>query len=541
MSTTTNHQGRRGDRLQDGRAHTQDHSRRSFLRNLGLVGAGALMLKNLPVNAVGMSPLGAALSQADSDRVLVLVRLKGGNDGLNTFIPVHDYGTYRAVRPNIYIPESQTVKFSGGPAGHPALRPLERLWNEGAMRVVRSVGYPDQNLSHFRSSDIWASTSDSREYVGSGVFGRYIDRQYPDFLSDLPDTPPAIQIGGQGNLLFSNEDGFNYALSTANPTKLYEIASTGQLYDVRDVPECAYGEQLGYVRAVANTTFRYAGVLAEAFDAGTNGVEYPNDLLSDQLSLIARMLRGGLRTRLFVVELDGFDTHASQSDAHRDLLSAVAGSLRAFYDDLGAAGQAERVLSMTFSEFGRRIEQNGSQGTDHGAAAPLMLFGPALEGNGTVGTRPDLENVDEYGNLKHDTDFRSVYATVLSGWLCIDNDLVDELMGGAFERIDGLGLNCAGSPVSNRDAPGETVRLRAYLSGSELIVDYQLQREARVSLRLLDMSGRVIATPVSGRRAAGEQRERISMDGISLATGLYVARLEAGGRGYSTRVLYGRR
>ena len=527
---------RRGDSLRDKVAHQADHGRRNFLRNLGIIGTSGFLLNKLPVSALGMSPLAAALTaNGDDERVLVLIRLKGGNDGLNTIIPIHDFGTYEAARPNIHIPRNEVVELTSSLALHPQLQPLQGLWNDGEMRVVQNVGYPQQSLSHFRSSDIWASTSDTEEVVTSGILGRYLNNQYPDFLSNPPETPPAIQIGGPGNLLFNNADDFNYAISTENPTQLYNIARTGQLYDVEDVPECTYGEQLGYLRAVANTTFRYAGVLAQAYETGANTAEYANDRLGDQLALVARMLRGGLKTRLFVVELDGFDTHANQPDAHAALMNSVGVNVKAFFEDLKTGAIDDRVLAMTFSEFGRRIYQNGSTGTDHGAAAPMMLFGKGLNGNGTTGGLADMHDVDDAFNMKQKVDFRSVYATVLSNWLCIDGALVDNLMGQSFARMDDLGLFCQGT-VSDNNPRAASLGMRAYLSGGEVIIDYTLPSTANVGIHFFDVAGRKLSAPFRGQRSAGENSQRFSLNNIGWASGVYVVSLEVNGRMYSQKL-----
>lgn len=525
---------RKGARLQDGMLHAQDHSRRSFLRNLGIVGTSGFLLNKLPVSATGMSPFMAALTTGNDERVLVMIRLKGGNDGLNTFVPVHDYGTYAQVRPDIHLPQNELVDFTPTLQGHPRLTPLKSLWNAGRMRVVQNVGYGDQNLSHFRSSDIWA-TSVSEDNATAGVFGSYLDGLYPDFLTNPPVTPPAIQIGGPGNLLFNNANNFNYAISTENPTQLYNIARDGQLYDVEAVPDCTYGEQLGYVRAVANTTFRYAGVLADTFEAGTNTSEYANDRLGDQLALVARLLRGGLKTRLFVVEIDGFDTHANQPDHHTRLMDSLATNTKAFFDDLGAGDIAERVLAFTFSEFGRRVFQNGSVGTDHGTSAPMMLFGPGLNGNGVTGGLPDLTDLDDGFNMKHRVDFRSVYATVLSNWLCIDGSLVDSLLGATYDRIDTLGLACEGA-VGVRNPRAESLSLRAYLSGGEVVLEYDLPTAANVGVHFFDVAGRKLSSPVRGQRSGGANVERLPLSGIGWASGVYVVSLEVNGKMHSRKL-----
>lgn len=531
---------RAGASLSDGKAHERDHllhGRRSFLQHLGLAGTAAWMLNKLPVSALSSSSLAQALSSADSDRVLVMIRLKGGNDGLNTIIPLHDFGTYQSVRPDIHIPQANTWSLNGSLAANNQLLALEHLWNNGQMKVVNNVGYSSQNLSHFRSSDIWASASDADEVISSGWLGRMIENDFPDFLVSPPADPPAIQIGGTSNLVFNNADNFNYAVSTENPAQLYEIARTGQLYDVLDVPDCTFGEQVAYLRAVANTTFRYAEVLANAYDAGQNSEEYKNDRLGDQLALIARLLRGGLKTRLFMVELDGFDTHANQPDWHAYLLESLAENTAAFFRDLAAGGHAERTLAMTFSEFGRRIEQNGSMGTDHGAAAPMLLFGDGLNGNGVLGGLANLQQVDEAGNMVYQVDFRSVYATVLHYWLCLDADYVDQLLGNNFDRLEALGLFCEGSPSSTTDlGRADSISLKAFLSGGQLMVQYNLAQTGNVHIRLHDTLGRVVSSPYQGRQYIGVQHLQFPLSSINWSAGVYIVSVETAGRVYSRKV-----
>ena len=527
---------RLGDRLSDGVAHTHDHSRRSFLYSLGMVGGAGFLLNRLPVNALAPSALTQALTDSNEDRVLVMIRLKGGNDGLNTIIPVHDFGTYEAARPNVHIRRDETVRLTPGLEVHPQLAPLQAMWNDGQMHMVNNVGYPEQNLSHFSSSDIWATASDADDINLTGVLGTYLQGVYPDFITNPPETPPAIQIGGSGNLLFNNSDSFNYAVSTENPTQLYNIAQSGRLYDVADVGDCVAGEQLGYVRAVANTTFRYAGVLADSYDRGTNSGDYLEDRLGRQLSLIARMLRGGLRTRLFVVEIDGFDTHAEQAEAHAYLLDSVAKNTTAFFADMAAGGLEDRVLAMTYSEFGRRIQQNGSLGTDHGAAAPLFLFGKGLNGNGQSGGLTDLQTTDEAGNMIHQVDFRSVYATVFTNWLCLPPDIVETMLGGTYPLLETTGLVCSGSPTSAVDPVAAGLEMNAYRSGSGLVVDFTLPTNAAASIHLFDIGGRRIGTPWRGRGLAGVNSQTVSLDGRTWAAGVYVVSLEVGGRMYSRKI-----
>ena len=217
--TTDNKNMRHGAALEHGKAHEKDHqqwSRRSFLRNVGLAGTMSMMLGKFPLTAMSNSPLTYALSNTNSDRVLVLIRLKGGNDGLNTIIPLFDYGTYINKRPTIGLPQNQIINLNDEFGIPNYMEGLEGLWQNGQMKVVNSVGYPDQNLSHFRSSDIWASGSDSNELDSSGWLGRFLNNQFPDYISNPPEQPPAIQIGGTGNIIFNNSDNVS-ALNPCEP------------------------------------------------------------------------------------------------------------------------------------------------------------------------------------------------------------------------------------------------------------------------------------------------------------------------------------
>ncbi|MCB0636676.1 MAG: DUF1501 domain-containing protein, partial [Lewinella sp.] len=351
---------RHGSAIEHGQAHQRDHqewSRRTFLRQMGIAGTASFLLGKMPITALASSRLALALNNNNNDRILILIRLKGGNDGLNMIIPVFDYGAYQANRPTIAIPQNEVISLSDELGMPNSMQPLDALWQEGQMKVVNNVGYPDHNLSHFRSTDIWSSASDSNVVDDSGWLGRTLEQEYPDFLNNPPTDPPAIQIGSAGNITFVNSDELNMALMVANPEQLYDIAQTGQLYDPNAVPTCYYGEQLHYLRVVANNTFRYAEVVAQAYENGTNSVEHQNFGIGDQLALVARLIRGGLGTRLYMVTHDGFDTHANQSNQHPLLMNYLAQALNDFYADLEEGGHDSRVLSMTFSEFGRRPEQ----------------------------------------------------------------------------------------------------------------------------------------------------------------------------------------
>ena len=529
---------RRGIALEHGAAHARDHqrwSRRSFLHLTGMAGLGSMLIGKLPVFAAGSLSLNAALTQAPGDRVLVLIRLKGGNDGLNTIVPLYDYDTYANLRPTLRIPESDAITLTDEAALAPWLSDLYSLWGEGQMRVVQGVGYPDQNLSHFRSSDIWATASDADEQLHSGWLGRYFDGLYPDFLFNPPPQPPAIQIGSLGSLTFLNADNVSLAMAVTDPDQLFELAQTGQMYDLNDLPDCHYGAQLGYVRAVANSTFIYAEAIKTAWEASSTQATYDDTPLGQQLALVARLIKGNLGARVYMVELDGFDTHANQPDWHPQLLTDLGKSVRAFFDDLEAGGWHDKVLAMTHSEFGRRPEENGSSGTDHGAAAPLMLFGPGLNGHGLAGTAPSLTDLDDAGNLKFHTDFRSVYATVLEYWLCVDGATVDNVLGYPFERLYELGLDCAVT-ATTQPAATAALRHRAVPQGDgSFLVEFELPRAGQVRLSVHDLLGRRLETR-EGWFGAGSQQVRIMTSAPRIAAAAYVYTIHYEGRTWSGKL-----
>lgn len=519
--------------------HDEEHStwnRRSFLQALGLVGGGTMMLGGSNLAASSPTRLTAALAAAEiSDRVLVLVRLKGGNDGLNTIVPLYDYDFYANKRPTIRHQEADLYQLSPDIGIPPSMQNLQSLWGDGAMKVVQGVGYENQDLSHFRSSDIWASGV-SDEIDNTGIMGRYFENIYPDYLTNPPAQPAAIQIGNQGNLLLDGLET-SYGFSVINPEQLESIAETGVLHDVLDVPGCTYGEQLEFMRAMKNTTVTYAGVIHEAYDSSSNAVEYTNASLGTQLALVARMIKGGLGTKVYLVSIGGFDTHANQAESHDYLMSEIATNMKSFYEDLEDAGMQDNVLSMTFSEFGRRIEENGSQGTDHGAASPIMLFGPALEGNGLIGEHPDMQDPDNVGNLAYGLDFRSVYKTVLQDWLCIDPTIIDEVFYGAnYDTLD-LGFSCESLGVPDIAVGNNFQHLGTYLNG-RTFVEFTMPTTAKVTVSLYNLLGQEVGTLANDFMFEGPQKIDVKQAiNKRLFTGQYFYRISFSGSTYSKSIL----
>ena len=534
---------RNGSSLNHGRAHQQDHSRwsrRSFLKNLGLAGGVSMLLGKLPIHAYGASAFSSALANSDTNRILVLIRLKGGNDGLNTIVPLFDYDYYANQRPTIRIPSNNLITLNNDFAMPDTMTPLRNMWDNGKMKVISNVGYPDQNLSHFRSTDIWSSASDSDVIDTSGWLGRYLGGIYPDYLTNPPERPPAIQIGGVGSIVFNDNSQNSLSVNVSNPEELFEIAKNGRAYDVENLPDCDFGSQLGYLRSVANSTYIYAEIIKESFDASSNEVDYGNGSLKEQLALVARLIKGGLGSKMYMVNLEGFDTHADQKGNHNNLMKELSEAVNFFYQDLDSDGLGKDVLSMTFSEFGRRVQQNASGGTDHGSAAPVLIFGESLNGNGVVGEKPDLRNVDNAGNLIQTTDFREIYSTILEDWLCVDSSTVNEVMGNSFNRL-ALGFSC--QPTSVFNPP--TIQLQheaRYSSDGTVAIHFTLPEESgyhQVDVQIFNILGQLVAQLFKGQLGVGAHRFPFRPNGY-FASGHYVYRIEVDGRAFSKAIVVSR-
>lgn len=517
-------------------AHDNEHkkwNRRSFLQALGLAGAGTMIVGGTPISASTNTKLAAAISNSETDRVLVIVRLKGGNDGLNTIVPVYDYDNYAVSRPTIKHNLGNLIML-GTDFGMPNyMSDLQSLWDNGAMKVIHGVGYENPNQSHFASSDIWAST-DTTNNTQSGWLGRYFEEIFPDYITNPPEIPAAVQIGSVGNLIFDGDDS-NYAFSVANPSQLEAIAENGTVHDMNNLPSCIYGEQLEFMRGTTNTTYQYAGTIHDAYEIGSNSQEYSNGNLAQQLSIVARLIKGNLGTKVYMVTLGGFDTHAEQGNKHEQLLTDLSNSMKLFYDDLASTGMADKVLSMTISEFGRRTYENGSFGTDHGTSAPLMLFGPALQGNGFVGDHPSITNLVN-GNMDYSEDFRAIYATVLEEWLCVNTNLVNEaLLNVNYQRVN-IGVNC--SALSTDDFNLERFRHFVIYPNNDTIIKFTNPITQHTVVKLYDIMGREISTLKNEMLFAGEHSIDVKKSvGIKLSMGQYIYKISVGSKHFSKSLL----
>jgi len=433
-----------GASLKHGKAHAEDHakwSRRGFLQTMGLAGVGSpLLLGSSSVNPlVGFNGSAASrLLDLETDRILIMLQVKGGWDGLNTIIPFTDQ-KYYDIRPDIALTQAQTIGLNASLGMNPHLSDLQGFWDNGNMTVLQQTGYANSSLSHFEGTDIWVSASPGFD-DSTGFLGRTLDMHYPDFLENPPASPLAVEINSVTNRLFFNPE-VNMGMTLRNPDEFYRIAQNGGVYDTANVPNDSYGDELAYIRQVANFTVQYSSVIQNAASMGANEVtSYPNSNFGESMAVIARLIKGGLGAKMYTVQVGGsFDTHANQLTRMQTLFTDMGSGVKALFDDLGygASDLDKKTLLMTFSEFGRRVEQNDSEGTDHGTSAPMFLIGgDDVVNPGIVGDNPDLINLDNRGNMSVNTDFRSIYGTVMNEWLGIGCSPTAAILDYAYEDLD---------------------------------------------------------------------------------------------------------
>lgn len=394
-------------------------SRREFLKLVGTTAGGTMFLPRF-LSAMPHQELYQGF-QADKN-ILVVIQLNGGNDGLNTFIP-YDTPQYYEARKNIAIPKDMILKASGGMGWHPSMKGFYDIQQAGDLSVIQNVGYPNPNRSHFRSIEIWQTGSASNEFLSNGWLGRYLDATCtPD------DALGALNLDNIENLALKGAS--SHTLTMQDPQRFEK-----QLRAMSDNHDDPMNENpnLDFVRKLMINSFEGSDQIKAALNKVKNmSDKYPRHSLAKNLEWIAKMIKGGLSTSVYYTGLGSFDTHANQLAKHKNLLSEVSESVKAFYDDMKNAGLQQNVTVLIFSEFGRRVKENGS-GTDHGTAAPVFIIGGNNKGK-IIGNNPNLDDLDN-GDLKHQFDFRSVYATLLQQKLQVsptNMGLKQEILRGVF-------------------------------------------------------------------------------------------------------------
>ena len=351
------------------------------------------------------------------NRVLVILQLSGGNDGLNTVIPVRNDLYYKA-RPRLGIAKEKALKLTDEAGIHPALRTFSDLYHEGHLGILNNVGYPNPDRSHFRSMDIWHTASDSNEYLSNGWLGRYLDAQ----CSGCDKPTQAIEIDDVLSLALKGEQVKGIAVK--DPRRLYGTANEKFFRDLMKHHRDEAGEQpVDYLYKTMAETLSSADYIFKQSRLHPTGADYPRTDLGNSMKTIASLIFSDINTRVYYVSLGSFDTHINQEGQQQRLFTEMNDAVSAFVKDLKANRRFEDVLLMTFSEFGRRVQQNASGGTDHGTANNMFLLSGGLKQKGLINELPDLSDLDE-GDLRHKVDFKAVYATILEKWLGADDEAI---------------------------------------------------------------------------------------------------------------------
>jgi uncharacterized protein (DUF1501 family) len=534
--------------------------RRGFLSKIPAIAAAPFMLSGIPINLLANNQLQRlAASAAANDRVLVLIQLHGGNDGLNAVIPLDQYSQYFNLRPNIaisdkgsrkYINLDSTLPIANQVGLHPDMVGFKNLYDTGKAAIIQGVTYPNSNGSHFRSRDIWYIGGGYDDYWGSGWMGRFLSTEFPNFPEGYPSDdnphPPAIEIGTTVSLGFHQEAGIPLAIAMDNPDEFFNLIKETGIDAPELLKETHYWKELEWITKIDDKSNVYADRLKVVYEkSAKTTVQYPSiypynapkgsldNPLSSQLKMIARLIAGGCKTRIYLAKMGGFDTHANQVESydssmghHAALMYHLFSAMKAFQDDLKDRGLEDRVLSATFSEFGRRAKSNGSYGTDHGAAAPMFVFGKWVK-PGIIGTNPDLNNLDG-GNLPLQNDYRQVFTTILQDWMGADTTTLQSTKLDSFadKKLD-LVQNW---PLAS-DTKFVTERFKLMDCAPNpakgfTTISYYINTAMHVSLDLFTGDGRLLKKLVDEKKEVGEHKIQVDLTG--LPSGMYVYKVKSG-------------
>jgi uncharacterized protein (DUF1501 family) len=423
-----------------------------------------------------------AEAMAGCGKILVIIQLNGGNDGLNTVFPLDQWSNLDAARNNILMSQSNVLPLNGNltTALHPAMADMQAMYNNGKLMIVQGVSYPNPSYSHFRATDIWFTASGSNQTLNSGWLGRTLNTAYPNYPTNYPTAampdPLAIQIGS--SLPFSLQGpNMNMGYSVADPNALLNVIN-----GITDpAPNTDYGHELTFLRLMKDQSNVYRSAIQNAYNATqAQTANYPaSNLLADQLKIVAKLINGGLQTPIYVVNHPNtHDTHESQVNAtdktigaHATNLNILSTAMGAFQADLALMGKENMVTGMTFSEFGRRIKSNASMGTDHGAGAPVILFGAALNTSptavagtahpvaGMIGTSPTIPAAAGVNDqVPMQFDFRQIYSTIMQEWLCLTDLQAYDVLGGNYTKLPIFNQTIV-STSDAHDANSEFVRI----------------------------------------------------------------------------------
>ena len=419
--------------------------RRNFIK----LSSSATALSLLPTDVFALfKSAGMETCPNINAKKIVLIQLAGANDGLNTIVPINQYDIYVDLRKNISLSNSgansiinldTTLSIENQVGLHPSLSKFKNLYDSGLMRVIQGVGYPNQDKSHFKSTDLWLTGGDgtpANNILDSGWVGRFLENYYSNYLT--ANFPLGIQLGSSENSLgFHGEEQHGMAMNIngQNPSGFYNVINGLGGAPPTNIPVSEYGNLLKYILDNDTSTDTYAKTIQTAFNAGSNSSTYPNTSLANQLKTVAKFISGGLQTKVYLVKIGGFDTHnlqvASSAESHlgthANLLTQISEAIHSFITDLNSQNIGEDVIAVTFSEFGRKAAENGNLGTDHGEIAPMFVFGSSIA-PGVSGTNINLSEAVLGNNYQVQTvqhDYRRVFSTVLQDWFGTNDTTLD--------------------------------------------------------------------------------------------------------------------
>lgn len=394
--------------------------RRDFIQQSSLA-SSLLMVPNF------IKAFESSILNERSFKKLVIVQLSGGNDGLNTIVPYTNDVYYKS-RPEIAIKASEVRRINNTLGFHPGLLPMQRLYDKGYLSIINNVGYPNPSRSHFRATDIWHTASDSNDYLTSGWIGRFIEQNGKKPFS-------AIEIDDSLSLMLKGRE--MNGIATKNPKLLHNNMNTPYFNKVlkQQTDRHLSEHNLGYLYKTMIETKSSAKYIYETSKTARTKVEYPQNPFGKQLKTTAEFINSGLETKVYYVSMGGFDTHANQINSQARLLDVYSKAMEVFVKDIDEQGNLEDTLILTFSEFGRRVEQNAANGTDHGAANNVFVIGKNLKKPGLYNEAPDLTNLDTNRDLRYTVDFRSIYVTILAKWLHADRTEILDYEGEILDFI----------------------------------------------------------------------------------------------------------
>ena len=547
--------------------------RRNFLRQVGFAAGAPIAFQGIPIKLMGAHEEVQRLAQqSTNDRVLIILQMHGGNDGLNTVIPISNYDEYYSRRANIAIPYKvgnralipldSTVASEEQVGLHPDMNDFKHLYDTGRAAVFQGVSYENNNGSHFRGRDIWFMGGGANDYFSSGWIGRYLGSEYEplsypqDFPTEEMPDPLALEMGNDVSLLFHQTGNIPTSISLGNnPQSLLNRINSlegfneevGEDFTVDDrglppsfLTNSPYGREMDWILGLEDKSEEYIKRLAEVYEnSSETSVTYPETYpfnaprgskrngLAGQLQLVARLLAGGVKTKVFLVKIGGFDTHADQVEnydptmgVHSALLYHISSAMRAFQSDLQARGLADRVLTMTMSEFGRRVGSNGSYGSDHGTGGPMMMFGKGVK-PGIYGVNPDMSR----SNVSLQFDYRQIAANVLFEWMGVEKSTIETDIffgnyidganpeGGNFEPMNLIKETI----LSEREYVKRNYRIEKvypnpaskYTQANVFVNNYQ-----NVNVKLINIEGETVSQ-INRSVAPGEHTFSFMLDGLS--------------------------